>query len=83
MTTKKLLSLAIIAALPLGARADWTENGRTYHPVDTPAQVASNGQLRTLMGPMQLQQLVIMMMNISHLPRMSKVPIMILSRQLI
>ncbi len=43
MTTKKLLSLAIIAALPFNAWADWTTNERTYHTVNTPAQVASNG----------------------------------------
>ena len=43
MTTKKLLLLAAMLALPFGARGDWTYNGRTYHPVDTPAQIGYNG----------------------------------------
>ena len=49
MNTKKLLSIAIIAALPFGATADYT-----YVSQNTPAPVANNGTVtRAYNGPYQ------------------------------
>ena len=42
---KTLLSLAFIALVPFGAWADWTANGFTYHPVETPAVVPYGGTI--------------------------------------
>lgn len=43
-TTKPLLTLAIMLALPFGAMAeDWSAGTFTYHPVQTPESVHYNG----------------------------------------